>query len=105
MDRLMDRMLCPAAATELRSFRDKPTTKAALTAAYQDWIHGERKLIEQYWAPGSFLRAKNRRDVFFIRILYRQHSSWQDQLVWRGERIKYFRSALELRHLIESALQ
>ena len=44
--------------------------------------------------------------TFSIRIIYRQHTSWQGHVVWNGKNKEdWFRSALELILLIDSALR
>lgn len=46
-----------------------------------------------------------RRGTFLIRLLFRQHASWQGSVVWvEGEGEQTFRSVLELVLLIDSAL-
>ena len=52
---------------------------------------------------GEPLRPK--RDTFVVRILYRQNNTWQGEVLWaeRNER-RYFRSALELMELMDSAM-
>ena len=43
--------------------------------------------------------------TFIIQIQYRQNSSWQGKIVWvEQNKTLYFRSALELIKLIDSAL-
>lgn len=43
---------------------------------------------------------------FFVRILFRQNTSWQGEIQWmEGQRTRRFRSALELLSLIEEALE
>ena len=42
-------------------------------------------------------------ETFLIRVLYRQHTSWQGEVTWKRQRV-YFRSCLELMALIRSAL-
>lgn len=45
-------------------------------------------------------------EVFFINTIFRQHASWQGEVLWeKAMRKVYFRSALELFHLIQSVLQ
>ena len=49
--------------------------------------------------------ASSERPSFFIRILYRQHNSWQGEVQWlEAKRTRRFRSALELMVLIQEAL-
>ena len=51
---------------------------------------------------------KNRRGelaTFIVKVLFRQHSSWQGSVVWQEEKCEEpFRSVLELVLLLESAL-
>ena len=44
-----------------------------------------------------------RREAFLVRIICRQHNSWQGEVCWKAQRL-YFRSTLELMCLIHSAL-
>ena len=42
---------------------------------------------------------------FFIRIMFRQHASWQGEICWmNGEKSLYFRSMLEMIMLLQEAL-
>ena len=44
--------------------------------------------------------------TFIVQIQYRQNATWQGQIVWAEKNeTKYFRSALELIKLIDSALE
>lgn len=43
--------------------------------------------------------------TFIVRVRRRQNASWQGELVWaEGQQKQYFRSALELLKLVDSAL-
>lgn len=78
MDRQMDRRSHPHAGTECRSFDPEDTDRRRAEGA-----------------------------VFRIRILYRQHSSWQGEVVQMRRKTPkkaHFRSALELLYLLHSAL-
>lgn len=44
-----------------------------------------------------------RKEAFLVRIIFRQHNSWQGEVCWKAQRL-YFRSTLELMCLIHSAL-
>ena len=44
-----------------------------------------------------------RREAFLVRVICRQHNSWQGEVCWKAQRL-YFRSTLELMCLIHSAL-
>ncbi|MCI8823179.1 MAG: hypothetical protein HFI15_11875 [Lachnospiraceae bacterium] len=52
------------------------------------------------------IHHKGTQATFLIRVMYRQHSSWQGEVTWVEQRKKeYFRSALELLRLLDSALR
>ena len=56
--------------------------------------------------PASAPRKKGSGTTFELKILFRQHSSWQGILLWKEKRISHnFRSVLELVILIDSALR
>jgi len=43
--------------------------------------------------------------TFIVRVKYRQHSTWQGEVVWaEGKQKNYFRSALELMKMIDEVL-
>ena len=45
-------------------------------------------------------------DTFELKILFRQHASWQGTILWKeGRQEQSFRSVLELIHLMDSALR
>ncbi len=44
-----------------------------------------------------------RREAFLVRVICRQHNSWQGEVCWKAQQL-YFRSTLELMCLIHSAL-
>lgn len=49
---------------------------------------------------------KGERATFELKILFRQHASWQGTVVWKERRQEQsFRSVLELIHLLDSALR
>ena len=62
------------------------------------------------FAERRLLTVKNgtgmRQSTFVIKILNKQHSTWQGSITWVEEqRIENFRSALELLKLIDGALE
>ena len=67
-----------------------------------------RRFSEPQW-DGSVLDSPLPRGVeatFELKILFRQHSSWQGVLVWREKKAEHsFRSVLELILLLDSALR
>lgn len=49
---------------------------------------------------------KGARATFELKILFRQHGSWQGVVVWKeGRQEQSYRSVLELIHLLDSALR
>ena len=51
---------------------------------------------------------KNRGDkgTFIVQVMYRQNATWQGQVIWAEQNKKvYFRSAMELLKLMDSALE
>ncbi|MCI8584323.1 MAG: hypothetical protein HFI92_00230 [Lachnospiraceae bacterium] len=53
----------------------------------------------------QLLQRRGAKATFWIRIMYCQHASWQGEVTWVEQQKKeYFRSTLELLHLIDSAL-
>ena len=85
METLLDGMDFPQSSTSRRSFAHAPPHEIrfpAITAA-----------------------RKGKLATFHLRVLFRQHASWQGSLYWMEEdREESFRSVLELILLMESAL-
>lgn len=92
MDRYFDEIRFPMASTESRSFhRTKPNT--------------ERKEGVKRMQDMSILNHKGDKATFIIQIQYRQNATWQGKIVWADQnKTQYFRSALEMMKLIDSAL-
>lgn len=79
----------------------------------------ERNVPQAYTSPRKFsvlLQPENRipptptykgaKATFELKVLFRQHTSWQGVLLWRERNAEHsFRSVLELVHLIDSALR
>jgi len=85
MERLLDRMNFPASFTATRSFAVPPEYETGPPAK----------------PPPDGVVA-----TFSIRILFRQHASWQGSVTWlEGRQEQSFRSALELLLLMDSAIQ
>ncbi len=110
IDGMMDDLGAPQAAEQRRSFakREKKlhNDTAQQRERYQQWRQEKPKLVRQFWQPESFQAEEGSALVFFVRVRFRQHSSWQGDVAWRngGRRIQ-FRSVLELLHLMQSALE
>ncbi len=110
MDRQMNQRQYPRADTERRSFAPDETgrRKAADEARHQAWLAGEQPYFPKRSDPAGAVPSLPRgAAVFRIQILHRRHSSWQGRIDWirrEGAKEAYFRSVLELMHLIGSAL-
>ena len=86
MENMLDEMHFPQSFTNHRTFFDADTF--CLTAA--------NKPHSEVGACGTF----------FVRVLFRQNSSWQGSVLWKeGKRETSFRSALELALLFDDALR
>lgn len=65
---------------------------------------GRRAVSETAGLSGLGRRGDaRRREAFLVRIICRQHNSWQGEVCWKAQQL-YFRSTLELMCLIHSAL-
>lgn len=95
MDGMMDGLGAPQADTALRTF-DKGRASARPT--------GGPMRHPQYWLPQSLHAGRAAVAVFYIQVRYRQHSTWQGELLWKGHDKVFFRSVLELLRLLHSAL-
>ena len=47
--------------------------------------------------------AARKKEAFLVRVICRQHTSWQGEICWRNQKI-YFRSCLEMIFLIQSVI-
>lgn len=53
---------------------------------------------------GAAKRRTQDRGTFLVKIMYRQNHSWQGEVIWaETNEHRYFRSALELLKLIDTA--
>jgi len=85
MEQLLNDMDCPQADTSPRAF----------------WSESPREVV----IPLAETPENGKLATFQIRILFRQHASWQGSILWLGERREErFRSVLELILLLDSAL-
>lgn len=102
MDGMMDALDNPQAVTKHRSFW-QPAKGNSHNAVVQQ---AARKTIRQYWTEASLHTTQEDGAVFFIRVRFRQHSSWQGEVTWKQEnKTVAFRSVLELLHLLQSAME
>lgn len=96
MNDWMDSEDPPEISAGLRSFKDGRRAVAALRV----W----QSRTDIAGRPGQARRgAARRKEAFLVRIIYRQHTSWQGEVCWKSQRL-YFRSTLELMALMHSAL-
>lgn len=95
LDRLID---------VVKEAESEGTVKFFNSKIYEKWV---KKEIER----GSIVREipKEERntmqkgtELFFVCVKYRNYGSWQGEIQWNGKATKYFRSELELLHLIQS---
>ena len=72
-------------------------------AAMRTFMAGHRRKSRFSADAGRAGTTAGRRDDFFVRVIFREHNSWQGEVRWNGQRA-YFRSTLELICLLNSAL-
>ena len=101
MQRLYDDLCFPQASTEIRSFlEDRRKKKRILELPKQ-----RGREMEEMESFDKMTEHRGKDATFLIRVKYRQNSSWQGEVTWvDGQKKEYFRSALELVKLIDSAL-
>ena len=96
LDGLYDRWNFPQRSTSARTFDDPGHRNPAATRERERKDMDERRLAGKTGEIGTFL----------VRVKYRQNATWQGEIVWvEGNQRQYFRSALELLKLIDSALK
>lgn len=93
LERLCDQIGYPQSTTQSRIFQTKRATET-----------GEEAL--QVSDSSEILENKGTLGTFVVHVKYRQHSTWQGEVVWAEKNEKRsFRSALELLKLIDGALE
>ncbi len=93
IDELCDKSGYPQRTTKKRTFR----TKKEITS---------REEALQVMDIDHVLDQKGSMATFVVHVKYRQHSTWQGEVVWAEKNEKQtFRSALELLKLIDNALE
>lgn len=73
---------------------------------YEKWLEEEKEkdgFVPEVCSKDEFFDRQST-EVFMVDVRYRQHSSWQGEIQWNGQK-KYFRSELEFMYLIQSAFQ
>ena len=107
MDRLYDELQFPQAAMRIRSFQiDRKKMEQELKGermpALPEFERKEMKVMETF---DRVTEQRGEEATFVIRVKYRQNASWQGEVTWVDKQKKeYFRSALELVRLIDSAM-
>ena len=95
MEAFFDRINFPQSAVHYRSFQKEQRRGGPAVRAE------DRK-------PVMSEIEKNRGDkgTFIVQVMYRQNATWQGQVIWAEQNKKvYFRSAMELLKLMDSALE
>lgn len=95
MDALYDEWNFPQSSTRSRSFitTEDPVRRISRKGAQREMDAG--RIQEKHGDIGTFL----------VHVKYRQNSTWQGEVMWAEKRKRqYFRSALELIKLMDSAL-
>ncbi len=72
-------------------------------SAMRTFMAGHRRKSRFSADAGRAGTTAGRLDDFLVRVICREHNSWQGEVRWNGQRV-YFRSALELLCLLNSAL-
>jgi len=87
MENMLDRMQIPQSYTEPRTFSSF-------------FLQPE---CEESSVPAT---RKGTLATFALKVIFRQHSSWQGVILWKEKNLEYsFRSVLELIFLMDSALR
>lgn len=95
MESFFDQMNFPQSSMHIRTFQKDTRRRNYL-------INPEDK------KPIMSEVEKNKGDkgTFIVQVMYRQNATWQGQVIWAEQNKKvYFRSAMELLKLIDSALE
>lgn len=104
MEELYDAISFPQASTNLRSFQVERRIKAYETEPDICVLKPNGKEIKEVEKFNKVIEHRGAQATFLIRVMYRQHSSWQGEVTWVDRQKKeYFRSALELIRLLNSA--
>lgn len=109
MDTLYDYIDFPQASTRIRSFLvsgRKRTMNDIRHDREAEWMEDRKREVREVAALEKMLKHRGTEATFIIRVKYRQNSSWQGEITWvDGKKKEYFRSALELMKLLDSALE
>lgn len=96
MDNWYDEWKFPQCSTSCRQFRKKSEKDNIQTGKTGEELQMDARRIQ---------KKKGDQETFIVRVKYRQNATWQGEVIWaEREEKEYFRSALELLKLIDSAL-
>lgn len=107
MDRLYDELQFPQAAMRIRSFQaeQRKMEQAVKKAQMSVLPVFKRKEMKEMETFDKVTEQRGEDSTFIIHVKYRQNASWQGEVTWVDKQKKeYFRSALELVRLIDSAI-
>lgn len=96
MDDFFDSLNYPQASTSSRSFHTENRIRKP----------EEKKEAVAQMAVQDLLEKKGEEATFIIHVKYRQNATWQGEVIWADKKKKkFFRSALELLKMIDSAME
>ena len=100
MDQIMQDFNIPPEDGKHRSFTS-PNKSIHIRLNYQDLRQDN---FEKY-LNRSLVYPKKSKDIFMVKVMYRQNNTWQGKITWlRTNRVTFFRSELELANLIYSVI-
>lgn len=95
MDALYDEWNFPQSSTRNRSFMNPP----------EQGQRTNRKEVQKKMDTSRIQDKHGDMGTFLVHVKYRQNSTWQGEVLWAEKKKRqYFRSALELIKLMDSAL-
>lgn len=100
MDQIMQDFNIPPEDGKHRSFTS-PNKSIHIRLDYQEL---KQDNFEKY-LNRSLMYPKKSKDIFMVKVMYRQNNTWQGKITWlRTNRVRFFRSELELANLIYSVI-
>lgn len=103
----MDENGCSSGTASMRMFDRRRRSHSHISAADAAGSHrcgADHAEIRSQKYLGQGRRGEARKkEAFLVRVICRQHTSWQGEICWRNQEI-YFRSCLELIYLIHSVI-
>lgn len=100
VESFFDEIGFPQRSTVPRSFDGTEPDKAGRRSVFH-----QNRNIEKVMSMDELEEKRGDQGTFIVQIKYRQNATWQGQVIWAEQNKKmYFRSALELLHLIDTAI-